>query len=146
MAGVSSEDALALVIALHQVIRSLRHGTPVADLQPAQLVVLSTLLEAGPMRIGELAVRTYSSQPAATATVSNLVSAGLVSREPDPTDRRAIRVTLTPAGHDRILSVAHGQANLLRARASTLPIAEQDLLRSVTPILRKLTNPVAGAS
>jgi DNA-binding MarR family transcriptional regulator len=138
MAGVSDTDAFALIVALHKLIRSLRQGTPFADLQPAQLVVLSTLLEDGPMRIGELAVRIHSSQPSATATVSNLAALGLVSREPDPADGRAIRVTVTGAGRERILSVAHGQADLLHARAAGLPATEQELLRSVTPVLRKL--------
>jgi DNA-binding MarR family transcriptional regulator len=141
MANVSNQDAFALVVALHKLIRSLRQGAAMADLQPAQLVVLSTLLEDGPMRIGELAVRIHSSQPSATATVSNLEALGLVSREPDPADGRAIRVALTTAGHERIFSVAHGQADLLHARAAGLLAAEQELLRSVTPVLRKLSDP-----
>src|SRR5262245_36650879 len=140
-AGMSDQDSFALVVALHRLIRSLRFATLGAELPPAQLVVMAALYEHGPARIGELAVRMHSSQPNATATVRNLELAGLVSREPDPEDRRAIRVTLTQEGHDRILSVAHGEADVLRSRADGLPEAEQELLRSLAPILRKLADP-----
>jgi DNA-binding MarR family transcriptional regulator len=139
--GVSPQDAFALVISMHRLIRSLRQGAPVTGLQPAQLLVMSTLLEQGPMRIGELATHIHSSQPSATVTVSNLEAAGLVGREPDPRDRRAIRVDLTPAGRDRLLSVAHGQADLLHTRAAELATEEQELLRTIIPILRKLADP-----
>jgi len=140
-AGLSNQDAFALVVAVHRLVRSLRRAAPVADLGPSQLIVMSTLFEHGPMRIGELAVHIHSSQPNTTATVRNLESAGLVSREADPADRRAIRVTITPTGHERILTLAHGEADLLHARASTLPEADQLLLRAITPVLRELADP-----
>lgn len=55
-------------------------------------------LGAGPMRAGELAQQCLLSPPATTELVEGLVREGLVRREDDPYDRRAIRVSLTAAG------------------------------------------------
>jgi len=50
------------------------------------------------MRIGELAARLDIVPRSATATVDLLEEAGLAAREADPTDRRSVRVALTPEG------------------------------------------------
>ena len=38
-------------------------------------------------------------------TVEGLVQAGLVERSVDPTDRRAVRLTLTPSGRERVATI-----------------------------------------
>ncbi|GLZ41380.1 MarR family transcriptional regulator [Actinokineospora sp. NBRC 105648] len=135
--GAHDQAALDLVVALHRVIRSLRGG---AGLSPTQLVVLSTLVEHGPLRVGELAARVHSSQPTATTVVAALTAAGLVERTPDPDDGRAVRVQLTEEGERRIRSVAHSEADELAARLLQLTQAEADQVRATIPTLRKLAD------
>jgi DNA-binding MarR family transcriptional regulator len=54
------------------------------------------------VRLGELAERLGIDSPAVTRKVQQLERIGLVERAPDPTDARASRVRLTPAGSDSI--------------------------------------------
>src|SRR6201999_375698 len=49
-----TEDALELVLALHRLVHSVRRNTTTSGLHPTQLLVLAQLIEAGPLRIGEL--------------------------------------------------------------------------------------------
>jgi DNA-binding MarR family transcriptional regulator len=139
--SVTSQDALQLVVAVHRLIRSLRQSASVRRLQPTQLLVLAELAGQGPMRIGEIAVRALCSQPTATTVVTGLESVGLVRREADPADGRATIVELTPTGRETILSLAHGEAELLSERLSRLSEDERDHLRSATPLLRRLAEP-----
>lgn len=139
--SVTNQEALQLVVAVHRLVRSLRQAAPARRLQPTQLLVLSELNVHGPMRIGEIAVRALCSQPTATTVVSSLESSGLVRREPDPADGRATIVTLTDLGRETIISVAHGEAELLSERMSQLSDQERELLRTVSPVLRRLAEP-----
>jgi DNA-binding MarR family transcriptional regulator len=59
-------------------------------------------LAAGPMRAGELAQQCFLSPPSTTELVEGLVREGLVRREDDPHDRRAVRVSLTAAGRREV--------------------------------------------
>jgi DNA-binding MarR family transcriptional regulator len=50
------------------------------------------------LRLGLLARHMATTEATASRTVESLVSAGLLERIPDSADRRAIRITATPAG------------------------------------------------
>ncbi|GAA4485592.1 hypothetical protein GCM10023094_40630 [Rhodococcus olei] len=63
------------------------------------LRALSLLEEYGGLRISEIARLDSSSQPTATALVKQLVDAGLVRRQRDPDDSRAVVVEMTESGH-----------------------------------------------
>ncbi len=52
------------------------------------------------LRVNELAREIVLSPPAMSRFVDRLAAAGCVRREPDPDDRRALRVVLTDAGID----------------------------------------------
>ena len=74
-------------------------------LDRAAVMVLQQLDEAGPVRPGELAARLGVEGPHVTRQVQRLQQAGYASREPDPDDRRAQLIQVTPAGRaaaDRI--------------------------------------------
>ncbi|AHI00708.1 MarR family transcriptional regulator [Kutzneria viridogrisea] len=137
----NSQEALQLVLSLHRMVRCLRHAAPAAGLYPTQLIVLSLLAGGGPTRVGELAAQVPCSQPTATTIVSSLEALGLVRREPDPADGRAIRVTLTEQGRETVISVVHGEAELLSERLAELSEEEQDLVLRAGPLLRRMAEP-----
>jgi DNA-binding MarR family transcriptional regulator len=139
----TGQDALQLVVAVHRLVRSLRQANPVRRLQPTQLLVLAELATHGPLRIGEIAVRALCSQPTATTVVTGLESAGLVRRQADPADGRATVVFLTPGGRETVMSLAHGEAELLAQRLERLSEEERDQVCSVAPLLRRLAEPTA---
>ena len=131
------DEVTALVISLHRLVRSLRRGGS-AGLQPTQLIVLAQLAESGPLRVGELAERVPCSQPTATTVVAGLQASGLLNREADPHDGRAVRVALTALGEKEILSTAHNEAEVLAQRLDELSTAERDRVVAAGPLLRWL--------
>src|SRR5215469_11470648 len=67
-------------------------------LDRAAVMVLQQLAEAGPARPGELAARLGVEGPHVTRQVQRLQQAGYVERGPDPDDRRAQLIQVTPEG------------------------------------------------
>ena len=71
-----------------------------AGLSLTAAATLARLQMDGPARLTELATAEGVSQPSMTALVARLSAQGLVRREPDPTDGRAVVLSLTEAGAD----------------------------------------------
>jgi DNA-binding MarR family transcriptional regulator len=64
----------------------------------AQLSILLTLLETGPIRMTELAARERVRTPTTTVAIRRLEKLGLVKRSRDPSDLRAVLVEVTAEG------------------------------------------------
>jgi DNA-binding MarR family transcriptional regulator len=84
------------------------------ELTYQQYNVLRMIDTMGPQPQGEVARRLMVTAPVVTRLASTLVEAGLVERHPDPGDKRAVRLTLTPTGRRRaramrrdLLAAAH---------------------------------------
>ena len=100
--------------------------------------VLATLRDTGPRRITELAASEAIAQPSATTLVGRLERDGLVRREPDPDDARAVRVHLTDEGRERLTAMRAQRAAAVEARLAALTPDERKALESALPILDKL--------
>ena len=64
----------------------------------AQARLLAQIEQQGPSRISELAAADHCSQPTMTTQVQRLEAGGWVERRGDPSDARAVLVSVTPAG------------------------------------------------
>jgi DNA-binding MarR family transcriptional regulator len=116
----------------------------------AGIKVLGLISRSGPTRPGELAAAFGSTPSAMSELIEGLVGDGLARRDPDPTDRRAQLVALTPAGQaevDRVVGSA--TANLLRlverlapAERTRLGAALSDLERALGAQTQKETRNV----
>ncbi len=135
---IGDDAALQLVISLHRLTRSLRRAAAAGGIQPTQLAVLALLTQQGPSRIGEIAAWVPCSQPTATAAVLGLESAGLIRREPDPTDGRASRIQATERGAAALADIARGEAEVLAKRLASLRPDEIRRLVEAGPLLRRL--------
>ncbi|GAB2921014.1 MarR family winged helix-turn-helix transcriptional regulator [Streptomyces heilongjiangensis] len=82
----------------HERLMSLA-GVP---LDRAAVALLRQIADSDPMRPGELANRLGVEASHVTRQVQQLQKFGYVSRVPDPDDRRAQRIELTPAGQQAI--------------------------------------------
>lgn len=71
-----------------------------ADLTMPQVKAMLVLYHRGAVRIGNVALELCMSKNAATALLDRLEALAFAERRPDPSDRRAVLVTLTPAGVD----------------------------------------------
>ena len=68
------------------------------EVRPSYGSVLVPLFTAGDLRLGEIAGQARLSKQALTALVALCEKDGLVTRERDPEDGRAFRISLTPRG------------------------------------------------
>ncbi len=97
-----SELAGDLQRVLAKLFAVLRRGDPNRasrpDLTLAQLSILLTLLDHGPLRMTELAAVERVRTPTTTVAIRRLEKLGLVRRSRDPSDMRAVLVEVTPEG------------------------------------------------
>jgi DNA-binding MarR family transcriptional regulator len=133
----SDDTATELAVLLGQLIRMLRRNAP-TDVGPGSLAAMATLFRSGSMRVGDLAAREGLAPPTLTRMVAGMESAGYVLRSPDPVDRRAVQVALTPAGARMVQQALAGRAAVLRSRLQQLPDADLRALAQAMPALRTL--------
>ncbi|MEU9212929.1 MarR family transcriptional regulator [Streptomyces sp. NPDC048415] len=72
------------------------------SLDRAAVALLRQIADSEPMRLGELANRLAVEASHVTRQVQQLQKAGYVTRVPDPDDRRAQRIEITPTGREAI--------------------------------------------
>jgi len=99
---VTEPEALAsdLRVVIGQLVRRLRAER--RDLTLAQMTVLGRLDRVGPCGVSDLAAGERVRPQSMASTVAALLAAGLVSRAPDPGDRRRVLIALTPAGREAL--------------------------------------------
>lgn len=79
------------------VVRELA-GPAAAGLSPTDLWLLDGVVRHGPVRMGDIAAWQGVDKSTVTTQLRRLIDRGLVERQPDPTDRRAVLVTAGEAG------------------------------------------------
>jgi DNA-binding MarR family transcriptional regulator len=127
---------LRLVIA--RLYRQLAQASEGHGLTFAQLSALARTEERGPLRIGELAGYEQVAAPSLTRTVGPLVAAGLLRKEPDPSDGRSWLVSITTAGNELLGRLRRERSALLARRMSQLTPEQHDALRAALPALEQL--------
>jgi DNA-binding MarR family transcriptional regulator len=133
---VDSELATRLRLAVGRLARRVRLATN--DIPPLQLSALATLDKHGPLRSGELAAREAVTAPTMTRVLSSLSERGLVTRQPDPTDARSVRVSLSPAGLETLARIRSERTALLGARVARLTDEQRAALIAALPALESL--------
>ncbi|MBX7448983.1 MarR family transcriptional regulator [Mycolicibacterium sp. 3033] len=91
-------DLQRVLAKLMSVLRHTGKTATAGDLTLAQLSILLTLLDRGPMRMTELAAHERVRTPTTTVAIRRLEKLGLVKRSRDPSDLRAVLVEITPEG------------------------------------------------
>ncbi|MFG2294382.1 MarR family winged helix-turn-helix transcriptional regulator [Streptomyces sp. NPDC048603] len=76
-------------------------------LSVTDLICFAYVLEAGdaPVSAGDLAARAHVTTGAVTGILNRLERGGFVTRQPDPADRRRVRVVAVPAAEERVRAV-----------------------------------------
>jgi DNA-binding MarR family transcriptional regulator len=145
-----TELAEGLHRALSKLFSILRRGDPsgaaaAGELTLAQLSILVTLLDQGPIRMTDLAAHERVRTPTTTVAIRRLEKIGLVKRSRDPSDLRAVLVDITPRGR-----AVHGEslANrraALAAMLSQLPSSDLDtLMKALAPLQRLASGEPTG--
>ena len=103
------------------------------------LSVLHTLARGGPMRLTDLLRTEQLKQPALTSLVAKLEQDGLVSRRPDPSDGRAMLLSLTTEGRQIVRSRHANRVAKLTDLVDRLTDDERAVLASSMHVLARLT-------
>jgi DNA-binding MarR family transcriptional regulator len=142
----SPADTQRILDPLGVLLRRLTRLTGGADDGPAmtatQRIALIELLDEGPLRLNALAERMGTSTATASRAVDALVQLGLVGRAPDPRDRRAVQLDLSPEGralvHERKVRAADAFAPAVAALGGA---ERRELVRLLELMAEALVSP-----
>lgn len=107
-------------------------------LQGHEFDVLSVLRRSGEpfeRTAGELATLTHVTSGTMTSRLDRLVTRGFVTRRPDPSDGRLVRVRLTAPGRARVDAAF---AQLLRTERDLLATLDDERIKALADALRTL--------
>ena len=128
----------------HEVKRLANARYQGSGLSMARLMVLHELVDRGPIRIGSLSTCLNVAARTMTSTVDGLVREGLVERQTDPTDGRAVVVSLTVRGRRQYERGVEVRDGVLAEVFDVLDDRERDQLASVLHRLGTAAREVAA--
>jgi DNA-binding MarR family transcriptional regulator len=128
------ELATRLRLAIARSARRLRQeaGT---DLSPSLTAALATVEAHGPLTPSELAARERVQRPTVTRVVGRLEELGLVTRAPDPVDRRSALIGVTPAGRALLAAARTRKDAFLSERLDALAPEDRATLERAAALL-----------
>lgn len=138
VAELSGELQRVLARVFSVLRRSDTNRTEAGDLTLAQLSILLTLLEQGPMRMTDLAAHERVRTPTTTVAIRRLEKLGLVKRSRDPSDLRAVLVDITAEGRAQHQEALEVRRNYLATLLSKLSQEELDTLTKALAPLERL--------
>jgi len=118
-------------ISLMTRLRRLGPGLPPLEgvqVTPAQLILLDWIASSPGCRLREMADGLDLTSPTVSVGVRKLEEAGLVGRQPDPKDRRAVRLFLTAKGEALYQKVQEFRRRKARKLLAGLSPQEQETL------------------
>jgi DNA-binding MarR family transcriptional regulator len=131
--------------AIH-LLRRLAQTDARTGLTPARLSALSVLAYGGAQTMGELARSEGVTLPTASRLVEALVAAGLIVRAPDRSDRRIVRIAITPRGRRLMEQGRSRRIAALARELEALDADELDALTAAVTALERLERPAARAA
>ena len=111
-------------------------------LSPSQISALTSVELHAPMTLGALAEHERVAPPSITKVVAKLEERELVARRADPADRRAVRITATPAGRALLAEVRQRKDLWLAARLAELDDDQRARLAAALDVIDALTGRV----
>jgi DNA-binding MarR family transcriptional regulator len=126
--------------AIH-LLRRVRVSDVETGVSPARLSALSVLVFGGPRTMSELAAAEQVRLPTMSALVGKLEAEGLVRRDADPKDRRAVRLRATAKG-ERLLQ--RGRRRRIENLVELLEPLSRDELRTVAAAVEILERALSG--
>jgi DNA-binding MarR family transcriptional regulator len=133
-----NEMAMALIGAAHEVEARMERALEPLGLSLAKFGVLSHLVEAGePMPLCNLADRMECVRSNITQLIDRLEADKLVSRLPDPEDRRSIRAYVTPEGRARCEAARGALRATEKDVFARFTKAQRESLRGLVAALRE---------
>jgi len=124
------------VTRLHRRLRQQAAG----GLTPSQASALVGVEHLGSPTLGALAIREAVQPPTMTKVVGALEELGYVTRVTDPSDRRVARLTITPAGSEKLRAIRSLKTAFLVDRLHRLEPGDRAALANLTDLLERLVD------
>jgi MarR family transcriptional regulator, organic hydroperoxide resistance regulator len=116
-----------------------------SGLTPSQAEVLAVLRDAdGPLTVREIGERLVCESGSPSRLVASVVAAGLIERGERDGDRRAVELSLTPAGHRAAEQVAEAERALYAGLSSAL--TDRQITALVAGLRRLVDDQPSGAA
>lgn len=124
--------------------RRIRRDLGVEPLSGAQVELLGLVIERPGIGVSGAARELHLAGNSVSTLVNHLVSASYITRETDPADRRAVRLTATRRGAERQERWADRRAQLFGEQLAQLDPADRELLEAALPALVRLADALAA--
>jgi DNA-binding MarR family transcriptional regulator len=102
-----------------------------------ECTVLTELGRSGPVTLAALSRRIGFDKSWTSRAVENLVQEGLVEKVPSTQDRRTVRLSLSPAGEERLAALNHTLNALADQAFEYIPADQHAAVRSSLELLQK---------
>ena len=130
-----TETASALRGAVTRLARRLRSERPRDALSPTKIAVLADLHGHGPSTPSDVADREHQQLQSLTRVFAELESTGLITRRPNPADRRGVLFAATTAGTRLMARREQASNTWLAERLEALPASDRLALEKAVPAL-----------
>lgn len=139
--AAEARDLTDVVTQLRRVLRAgIRTQISWEALPMAQVELLQTLADGVPARVNDLAERLHLAQSTVSGLVGQMMSTGLVTRDVDPTDRRAAVVRLSADGRRQLTAWEKAHVKWIQSALSRLGESDRRSMLSALPAFRRLTD------
>ena len=122
-----------------RLLRMLRKEDQASGISGPRLSALSVLVFGGSTSLAELAAAEQVKPPTMSRIVEGLVQAGLATREPDPANRRMVRIGATEEGVKLLQAGRERRVRALTRRLRGLADSEQRALARAAELLERVT-------
>lgn len=140
---MTSDPVVELAVGVRNAVTrlsySLRSAATRDGVTPTRLTAMGILERRGPMRPGDLAARLNITAASMSRLTEALEQGDWVERAPDPADRRACLLSLSPHGRTALDSLREENAQELAALIRDLSQADRTAVERALPVLTRLT-------
>jgi len=117
--------------------RRLREEVP-PRLRPAEVELMGVVGGRPGISVAAAARELHLADNSVSTLVKQLLAAGMLRRETDPDDRRAVRLELTPAAQRHMADWRERRARLVGARIDELSVEDRAAIAAALPALGRL--------
>ncbi|MDQ4091937.1 MAG: MarR family transcriptional regulator [Actinomycetota bacterium] len=121
------EEELTLLVCRAQPVHLHNEGGDLRLLERSAYNVLGRAHDEGVVRLSELAATFMLDTSTVSRQVAALQATGLIRRDPDPSDRRAALLKVTPTGRDVLERTRAQRRRILHDVLATWPIRDVEL-------------------
>lgn len=137
--SAAEETAARLHKAAIRLLRMARRQDDASGLRAPRLSALSVIVFSGPLSLAALAAEEQVRAPTMTRIVEALVQAKLITRDPDPADRRMVRIAATEEGRALLDEGRRRRVGAIADRLARLADSERRALERGVDLIERLT-------